>query len=134
MTRLYLVKIKFWHTKGEFLMNNKIIFTTTKKNLIIIGIALIIVVIGILAYHPIKEILNPVYEPEEVIDILEDELNITIFSFTIVENENDNTHLVDIEFQQANEFQRRTLVTPYLKLNKNTIEYFEDKIFEKIGK
>lgn len=134
MTRLYLVKIKFWHTKGEFLMNNKIIFTTTKKNLIIIGIALIIVVIGILAYHPIKEILNPVYEPEEVIDILEDELNITIFSFTIVKNENDNTHLVDIEFQQANELQRRTLVTPYLKLNKNTIEYFEDKIFEKIGK
>ena len=115
-------------------MNNKIIFTTTKKNLIIIGIALIIVVIGILAYHPIKEILNPVYEPEEVIDILEDELNITTFSFTIVENENDNTHLVDIEFQQANELQRRTLVTPYLKLNKNTIEYFEDKIFEKIGK
>ena len=115
-------------------MNNKIIFTTTKKNLIIIGVVLIIVIAGIFAYHPIKEILNPIYEPEEVIDILEDELNITIFSFTIVENENDNTHLVDIEFQQANELQRRTLVTPYLKLNKNTIEYFEDKLFEKIGK
>ena len=115
-------------------MNNKIIFTTTKKNLIIIGVVLIIVIVGIFAYHPIKEILNPIYEPEEVIDILEDELNITIFSFTIVENENDNTHLVDIEFQQANELQRRTLVTPYLRLNKNTIEYFEDKIFEKIGK
>ena len=86
---------------------------------------------GIFAYHPIKEILNPIYEPEEVIDILEDELNITIFSFTIVENENDNTHLVDIEFQQANELQRRTLVTPYLKLNKIQLNILKIKFLKK---
>lgn len=115
-------------------MNNKISFTTTKKNLIIMSTIIAIILVIALAYNPIKNKLNPTLEPKEVINTLEDDLNITITYIEICENENDGACFIELQYKQNNEFITNTCIAPYQRLDKSTLEYIENMIFYQMGK
>lgn len=113
-------------------MNNKVSFTTTKKNWIIISTIIAIILVIILAYNPIKNKLNPTLELKEVINALEDNLNITITYIEICENENDGACFIELQYKQDSEFIINTCIAPYQRLDKNTLEYIENMIFYQI--
>lgn len=115
-------------------MNNKISFTTTKKNWMIISTIMAIILVIVLAYNPIKNKLNPTLELKEVINTLEDNLNITITYIEICENENDGACFIELQYKQDSEFIINTCITPYQRLDKNTLEYIENMICYQIGK
>lgn len=113
-------------------MDNKVSFTTTKKNWIIISTIMAIILVIVLAYNPIKNKLNPTLELKEVINTLEDNLNITITYIEICENENDGACFIELQYKQDNEFITNTCITPYRRLDKSTLEYIENMIFTKL--
>lgn len=115
-------------------MNNKISFTTTKKNLIIMSTIIAIILVIALAYNPIKNRLNPTLELKEVINTLEDNLNITITYIEICENENDGACFMELQYKKDNNFIINTCIAPYQRLDKNTLEYIENMICYQIGK
>lgn len=115
-------------------MNNKVSFTTTKKNWIIISTIIAIILVIILAYNPIKNKLNPTLELKEVINTLEDNLNITITYIEICENENDGACFMELQYKKDNNFIINTCIAPYQRLDKNTLEYIENMICYQIGK
>lgn len=115
-------------------MNNKISFTTTKKNLIIMSTIIAIILVIALAYNPIKNRLNPTLELKEVINTLEDNLNITITYIEICENENDGACFMELQYKKDNNFIINTCIAPYKRLDKNTLEYIENMICYQIGK
>ena len=113
-------------------MNNKVSFTTTKKNWIIISTIIAIILVIILAYNPIKNRLNPTLELKEVINTLEDNLNITITYIEICENKNDGACFMELQYKKDNNFIINTCIAPYQRLDKNTLEYIENMIFYQI--
>lgn len=115
-------------------MNNKISFTTTKKNWIIISTIMAIILVIVLAYNPIKNKLNPTLELKEVINTLEDNLNITITYIEICENENDGACFMELQYKKDNNFIINTCIAPYQRLDKNTLKYIENMICYQIGK
>ena len=56
---MYYDELKRRKIKEEKYMNNKISFTTTKKNWIIASTIITIILVIVLAYNPIKNKLNP---------------------------------------------------------------------------
>lgn len=115
-------------------MNNKISFTTTKKNLIIMSTIIAIILVIVIAYNPIKNRLNPTLELKEVINTLEDNLNITITYIEICENENDGACFMELQYKKDNNFIINTCIAPYQRLDKDTLEYIENMICYQIGK